>query len=112
MTDEAPALGPKFIVKSTDGKFLRLDMVFGSFAELIRDLRLTVTDLKKQVETLEARPELAHRGVWKGDVQYKENSLITHKGGLWIATVESKGCRPGEEGSSIWRLIVKSGHAG
>lgn len=65
--------------------------------------------LEARVAALEARPALKWAGVWKGDVPYKENSLITHSGGLWLATIESKGCRPGD--GAIWRLIVKKGGA-
>jgi hypothetical protein len=65
-----------------------------------------VVALMRRVERLEQRQ---YRGVWKGDEHYAAGSSVTHAGSLWVATLESKGLKPGD--GQAWKLAVKNGHA-
>jgi hypothetical protein len=46
-------------------------------------------------------------GIWNSQKSYLEGSLVSHGGGGWIATADSRGVRPGE-GNACWRLAIKS----
>ena len=63
--------------------------------------------LRRKVQQLEARPQLKYSGTWKHNDEYAENSLVSHSGSLFIATIKSKGLRPGD--GSAWKLCVKRG---
>ncbi len=66
-------------------------------------------DIDARLKALEERPTLAYRGVFASNVLYREGSLVSRQGGLWLAEHETRS-QPGN-GDSSWRLIVKSGNA-
>ena len=68
--------------------------------------------LEARVAALEARSEksISDYGVWKSNVEYPPGAAVTHAGGLWIAKLQTTGCRPGD--GALWRLAVKKGSAG
>jgi hypothetical protein len=45
-------------------------------------------------------------GVWRSDRSYHKGDLASHAGSAWVATIVSKGMKPGEGGA--WRLAAKS----
>ena len=45
-------------------------------------------------------------GGWKAGERYRENTLVSYHGGLWISRADTE-ARPGS-GSPAWRLTVKS----
>jgi hypothetical protein len=102
-------------------KALRLDLVvmmvafakIGGLSRTVRALRSRVAETESRLALVEARPALKYAGAWRPDAAFAEGSLISHKGGLWLALADSVGRRPGtNEGSDSWRLVVKSGAAG
>lgn len=38
---------------------------------------------------------LTYRGLWKGNVQYRENEAVTHEGALWFSLASNNGVAPG-----------------
>ena len=76
-----------------------------------RTRNVRIDALEARLATVEARPQLEHRGSWSGLTTYPANSLVTSAGALWLATAAPPlGERPGN-GKTSWRLIVKSGDA-
>jgi hypothetical protein len=66
--------------------------------------------LRERLDRLEAErraSNLAWHGVWQPGTAYPEGALATHKGGLWVATHETRE-RPGA-GKTSWVLVCKSG---
>ena len=68
-----------------------------------------IAALEAKVAQLEARPFAKWCGTFEDGKAYAECSMLTHKGGLWVATRDTAQ-RPGDP-SSGWRLCVKSGEA-
>jgi hypothetical protein len=64
--------------------------------------------LLRRVEDLESRPAtMSYEGVWRADSQYSKGSAVTHDGSIFIATIQSKGLKPGE--GTGWTLACKRG---
>jgi hypothetical protein len=68
-----------------------------------------IADLESRVAALEARPSVKYCGTHVEGTLYREASLTTRQGSLWVATADSTST-PGTPGSA-WRLIVKRGDA-
>lgn len=68
-----------------------------------------VDALLERVAVLEARPMPTHHGIWTVGKSYPDAAFVTLNGGMWFSLRETK-ARPGN-GSTDWRLVVKSGHA-
>jgi hypothetical protein len=66
--------------------------------------------LEARIKTLESRPVLEYRGVWKADEDYRPGDLVTHGGSLHYCWAPVRGSRPGE--SDSWQLCVKRGADG
>jgi hypothetical protein len=49
-----------------------------------------------------------YQDIWKADIDYAKNDLVTHDGSMWIALDNSKNVRPGHM-QKAWKLIVKRG---
>jgi hypothetical protein len=81
----------------------------GALVEILRHQKGEIEALKTRVQELESRPHLKHCGVWRNDATYAEGHLVTHNGGLWLATMATTD--PPGTPDSQWRLIVKSGLA-
>ena len=77
--------------------------------EKIETLTKELEALRSRTSELESRPQLKHCGVWRNDATYVEGHLVTHNGGLWLATRATTD--PPGTPDSHWRLIVKSGLA-
>ena len=73
-------------------------------AEHVHDLRKAVADLQAKTALLEAR-SLAYEGVHEKGRTYSPNTLVTHKGGLWVAK-ELTNTVPGT--SNDWKLTHKT----
>jgi hypothetical protein len=77
-----------------------------------REMRLRleseVKTLKAKVKTLEARPQVNYRGVYRDGETYPAGSLATHAGSMWYANSRTTE-RPGNGPSTGWTLAVKSG---
>ena len=73
-------------------------------AEQVYDLRKAVKDLEAKTNMLEAR-SLAYEGVHEKGRTYSPNSLVTCKGGLWVAK-ELTNTVPGT--SDAWKLTHKT----
>lgn len=66
-------------------------------------------DYDARIKALEDRPALRYGGVYESGVTYREGTLVTRSGGLWLAlkdTSRQPGTAPDD-----WRLVVKSGGA-
>lgn len=74
----------------------------------LNPVNAAIAPLLARLEALEQRPALSYRGVFKQGSAYREGSLTTHNGGLWLARADSTQ-RPGS--GAEWTLIVKSGGA-
>jgi hypothetical protein len=68
-----------------------------------------IAHLEQRCKTLETRPGLTFKGVWKPGVTYAEGAAVIRKGGLWIATEQTE-AMPGAAASG-WTLSVKRGEA-
>ena len=68
-------------------------------------------ELDSRVTALETKSEktISDHGVWKSDTEYPPGAAVSHGGGLWIAKMQTTGCRPGD--GALWRLAVKKGSA-
>jgi hypothetical protein len=74
---------------------------------IVTSFLFVINSLERRLRELEARKVPEYRGTWKADESYPEASIITHAGSAWIATIESKGLRPGD--GTGWKLMVKHG---
>jgi hypothetical protein len=83
--------------------------MFLELLKAVREERHRNNALEARLETLEQRPAVVYRGVWRSGEQYAEASIVTDNGSLWIAREESRGVRPGS--NAAWQLIVKKGGA-
>ena len=63
-------------------------------------------ELLQRIEDLEANA-VKFEGVWRSGSIYAKQSLVTDKGGIWIALRETASRPP----SGDWKLAVKSGAA-
>ena len=81
-----------------------VDDLSEEIAEHVYDLRKAVRDLEAKTNMLEAR-SLAYEGVHEKGRTYSPNSLVTCKGGLWVAK-ELTNTVPGT--SNAWRLTHKT----
>ena len=79
-----------------------LDAAKDDIAEVVGEF---IAELQKRLEALEACP-VKYVGTWKrGEVEYDERTLISHRGGMWFArkrTTQEPGKGPD------WQLAVKS----
>ena len=73
-------------------------------ADFILDLRKAVRDLEAKTDMLEAR-SLAYEGTHEKGRTYSPNSLVTCKGGLWVAKSLTNTV-PGT--SNDWKLTHKT----
>lgn len=90
-----------------------LDMLidyFGGVVDGLKNLTTVINNLSVIVDDLEKRPVMIDAGVWEVERTYKAGSFVSHSGSGWVATIESKGARPGE--GSCWRLAIKRGRDG
>ncbi len=65
--------------------------------------------MEARIAQLEQKPVVKYAGIWQQSKTYPEGSLITHAGGLWLATETTSGT-PGTDASGF-RLVVKRGAA-
>lgn len=73
------------------------------------EARTTVSDLESlidRVKSLETRPVMEYRGVWKSDDNYRPGDLVTHAGSMHYCWSPTKG-KPGE--CKDWQMCVKKG---
>jgi hypothetical protein len=108
--------GPEFVVNKASGESGE-DRFVGEVAEElsrknIKNAILTlageVVALRRRVKELESRPAaLSYQGVWSAATEYNKGAAVTHDGSIFIATIQSKGVRPGDGNS--WVLAVKRG---
>ena len=73
---------------------------------------------RKRVDAMEARLSRLEqqkssgvhwRGIHEPGRAYLEGSLVTKRGGLWLATEDTADTPGGADGAAAWRLVVKSG---
>ena len=97
----APAPRSKFVTDKSLGRTLE------GIGRLVRKaIREATEPLQKKIAELEQK-QLTLGGVWKAGERYKENTLVSFQGGLWISRADTT-ARPGS-GSPSWRLCVKKG---
>ncbi len=82
-----------------------IDAVSDGLVKILGDV---LPPLRKRIEALEQRPEIAYHGVYVSDQAYVAGSLVTRSGGLWLC-LRSTTQAPGQSGD--WKLIVKRGDA-
>ncbi len=114
------------LIKKYGTQPARKSLVFrfaGTLAAAVRELRHAVRDmgasnaervnaLERRIEALEQQQQQKAAGTWH-DIfdetrSYPETALVTHGGGLWIATRSTTGNRPGDS-SGAFVLVVKRG---
>ena len=87
-----------------------IDKLAGAMIDVIKrvvePLKTEISALRHEVGELKTRPMLKWAGPHSDGVRYKESSLVTKAGSLWVATAETTEA-PGS--STCWRLIVKRG---
>lgn len=74
---------------------------------IVAAIKQAVDPLRARVKALEERPALAYKGVFEANVLYREGSLVTRSGSLWLALHDTRAV-PGSE-PSAWRLVAKNG---
>lgn len=62
-------------------------------------------DLANRIKALEARPQMAYRGIWNSTDDYRSGDLVTDRGSLHYCWADVRGQRPGETDS--WQLCQK-----
>lgn len=65
----------------------------------------SVAPLSTRLATIEARGELAYRGVWTNGVLYRRGNFATHGGSVWACLEDTVTAPPGAH----WQLAVKRG---
>ena len=83
---------------------MKLDKAYGAQGTHEPDRELGA--LRERIKALENRPQIVDRGVWCGGATYKNGSVCSHDGSLWIAQTDTAS-RPGTD--DTWRLAVKKG---
>lgn len=84
--------------------------IVAGIAPVLRDyVDRAVADVGARMATLEAKPYLNFRGVWKGGEAYESGDAATHAGGLWICLKPTSG-DPSKD-FIAWQLAVKRGSA-
>jgi len=69
-----------------------------------------IVPMRERIIALESRtPSVKYGGVFRPENAYTEGELVTHQGGLWLAT-SAKTRTPGQPDSG-WTLVVKRGSA-
>ena len=63
----------------------------GELMAVFRWAGLRCKALEDRVKELEQRPSVEYRGVWSAGQQYKRGNMVTHKGSVWHAEIESTG---------------------
>jgi hypothetical protein len=76
---------------------------------VVEAIKMAVKPLQARIAALEARPELKYGGVFEQGAAYREGTLVTRSGSLWLALRETRAA-PGSDPEK-WRLVVKSGGA-
>ncbi|TPN38688.1 hypothetical protein FKO01_05000 [Mesorhizobium sp. B2-3-3] len=69
-----------------------------------------MTEAEQRIAELESKPSVEYRGVWSAAQTYKHGHLVTHKGSVWHADIESTGLAPGE--GTGWKMAVRRGQDG
>jgi hypothetical protein len=91
--------------KATDD----LSALMCAIAPVISDaIKSAIVPLQERIKALEARPTtgVKYCGIWRGNCEFDEGSLVTHAGGLWVSKSQTND-KPGT--SSNWQLVSKSG---
>jgi hypothetical protein len=57
-------------------------------------------------DRLQKQRALRDRGTWQPERLYGPGAAVTDKGAMWVAQIENKATRPGD--NACWRLAVKS----
>jgi hypothetical protein len=73
------------------------------------DARTTVSELEAmidRVKSLESRPAIQYRGVWRDGQEHAPSSFVTHDGSLWHCNATTR-AKPGT--GADWTLAVKRG---
>ena len=102
-TAAPPPRPPGLTEKELDRRLSKLCTTIGKAVR-----QMVVEPLQKQIAELEQK-QLKLGGVWKAGERYKENTLVSFQGGLWLSRADTD-TRPGS-GSPSWRLAVKKGDA-
>jgi hypothetical protein len=85
-------------------------VIADSIAAALAPLRAKIAALEAQQQALEQKGlAVEYRGIFQRGTTYARGTLVTQKGGLWLALATTT-TPPGSDAMQ-WRLIVKSGHA-
>ena len=76
---------------------------------VVAAVKQVVGPLQARLKALEDRPALSYGGVYEQGVTYREGTLVTRSGSLWLCLRETR-ATPGSDPEK-WRLVVKSGGA-
>jgi hypothetical protein len=84
------------------------DHFYGTKEEIKADKELAIVALIECVvfELLHERKILRDTGTWRPEQLYGPGAAATDRGAMWIAQIENKATRPGD--NACWRLAVKS----
>jgi hypothetical protein len=86
--------------------------IVGRIKTAIVPLDTRMSELELRLARVENRKGVAahYEGIHDADCSYSIGSLVTKRGGLWLALRDTSET-PGSGTADHWRLIVKSGHA-
>jgi hypothetical protein len=91
-----------------------LAVIAQAIGPVVRDLvrariQEELAPLHARLVALEQRPTLRFCGPWTAATTYAAGALVQRSSALWLAIESSAGAPPGtDEGSGLWRLIVKT----
>jgi hypothetical protein len=79
--------------------------VFDTLWREIEALKERAAIAEAKLAEIEERGEVAYRGVWVHDTEYRRGNLVTDHGAMWVCLADTRE-RPG--GGAAWKLAVKS----
>jgi hypothetical protein len=85
------------------------DHFYGTKEDLKENKELAISRLIRAVVwgLIDERKILRDTGTWKPETLYGPGAAVTDRGALWVAQIENKATRPGQD-NGCWRLAIKS----
>jgi hypothetical protein len=99
-----PVVGKPAGISRKEFEAMLVQIIAGIRREIITEF---LPPILRRLAELEARPQLAYRGVWRHAENYPAGSLTTHASALWYAE-RATDQKPGDSGDSGWKLILKA----
>lgn len=92
-----------------------IDGLYEWLKEAFHPVNKRISELEQRVQAVERSikevREVTYKGTWKDGDVYSKGNMVTMSGCVWACMADRTIERPGN-GSSDWRLAVKSGRDG